>query len=97
MLRNYILLFLMVLTIPAFLGINAVQANKCGELRREINRLQRVQAEIVERNRQAAAEVTEMLSTARLETAAREKPGLEKMRPENVLLINITGGRGRGL
>ena len=97
MFRSYMFLFFMVLSIPAFLGINALHANRCGELRREINRLQREQVEIVERNRHAAAEVTELLSTARLENVARYIPGLGRMRPENVLLINITGGRERGL
>jgi len=84
------------MTIPVFLGINTHQANKCSELYREIEQLQKTQAEIVEKNRQAAADVMELLSTAKLDNDAREKLGLVKMRPENVLLVNITEEKGHG-
>jgi len=96
MIRPYIFIFFVVLTIPLFLGINALQANRSGELRREITRLHRVQTDMLERNRQASAEVTEQLSTVRLRYDAG-RLGLRRVRPEDILLINITGGERHGL
>ena len=95
MVKKYVLLFLFALTIPAFLGINAGQSVKCGELRREIVRLEREQAELLEKNREAAADVTGLLITAELEDDA-QKQGLKKKNPEEILLIKITGGKGSG-
>jgi hypothetical protein len=97
MAKRYVLIFLMVLTIPLFLGLNTLQSNKCGDLRRELGRLQREQVEMMEKNREAAARVTEMLAAGKLEQDAREKMGLKKIQPEDIFLIRITGGKGRDL
>jgi cell division protein FtsL len=85
----------MVLTIPLFLGINAWQSNKCGILRNEIKVLERNQENSVNENKMAANEIVDLLSTERLEAEAK-KMGLQKIRPEDVLLI-IMGGKGHGL
>jgi len=97
MIKRYALIFFMVLSIPLLLGLNAWQSNKCGELRREINRIQREQVELMEKNRETTAKITELLATDRLEKDAREKMGLKKMQPEDIFLIRITGGEGSGL
>jgi hypothetical protein len=97
MVKRYVLIFIMVFTIPLFLGINTWQSNKCGDLRRELSRLEREQVEMMEKNREAAARITEMLAAGKLEQDAREKMGLKKMRPEDIFLIRITGGKGSGL
>jgi hypothetical protein len=97
MIKRYVLIFIMVLTIPLFLGINTRQSNKCGDLKREISRLQREQVEMMEKNRETAARITEMLAAGKLEKDAREKMGLQKMLPEEIFLIRITGGKGRDL
>ena len=96
MIKRYALIFFMVLSIPLLLGINAWQSNKCGELRREISRLEGEQAELLEQNREAAAVITELLTTAKLEEVAYRQ-GLKKKSPEEILLIKITGGKGSGL
>jgi len=93
--RNYVLLFAMVLTIPLFLGIDAWQSNKCGILRNEIKVLEKNQESRVNENKMAANEIVDLLATGRLEAEAK-KMGLQKIRPEDVLLI-IMGGKGRGL
>ena len=95
MIRNYVLLFAMVLTIPLFLGIDAWQSNKCGILRNEIKVLEKNQESRVNENKMAANEIVDLLATGRLEAEAK-KMGLQKIRPEDVLLI-IMGGKGRGL
>jgi len=93
--RNYVLFFAMILTIPLFLGINAWQSNECGILRNEIRVLERNQENRVNENKMAANEIVDLLATGRLEAEAK-KMGLQKIRPEDVLLI-IMGGKGRGL
>jgi cell division protein FtsL len=97
MAKRYVLIFLMVLTIPLFLAFNTWQSNKCAHLRREINRLEREQVEMMEKNREAAARVTELLAAGRLEQNARERMGLKRMQPEDIFLSRITGGKGRDL
>ena len=94
--KKYALLFLLVLTVPVLLGVNAWQSNKCGKLMREITRLERAQVELLEKNREAIADITESLATARLEDDARRQ-GLRKKSPEETLLIKITGGKGSDL
>jgi len=95
--KRYAMIFFMALTIPLFLGLNALQSNKCSELKREINRIQQEQVELLEKNREVAARITELLATDKIEKDARERLGLKKKRPEDIFLINITGGKGSGL
>ena len=92
--KRYILIIVMVLTVPLLFAINAWQAAKCGRIQRKINQLQQEQVELTEKNREAIAGIMELLSADHLENNARIIPGLKKMRPEDVLLINITGGKG---
>jgi len=92
----YALFFLMVITIPVFLWVNTWQSNECGILRNEIKKLEKSQENAVEENKTVVAEIAEQLAVDKLEKDARNKLGLKKIRPENVLLI-IMGGKGRGL
>ena len=94
--KRYVLIIIMVLAIPLLLGINAWQANKCGVLQREINRLQKAQVELTEKNREEIAVITELLSTDNLESNVWKIPGLVKMPPEDITLIRITGGNDSG-
>ena len=95
MIKIYALLFLTVLTIPAFLGVNAWQANECGKLRSEIKTLERSQEQCVTENKAVATEVADLLAAGRVEAEAK-KLGLHKMRPEDVLLIVMGGKKGNG-
>jgi len=92
----FALFFLMVITIPVFLWANAWQSNECGILRNEIKKMERNQENAVEENKTVVAEIAEELAVDKLEKDARNKLGLKKIKPENVLLI-IMGGKGRGL
>ena len=94
--KFFVAFFFMVVSIPFFLGINAWQANKCGEIRREIRELEHRQENAVERNRAIAAEIADLIAVDNLEYIARRRLGMQKMRPENVRLI-ILGGKGHGL
>jgi len=96
MIKAYALLFLMVLTIPVFLGLNAWQANKCGEIRNDIKALEKSQEQCVTENKAVTNEIADLLAAGRLEAEA-QKLGLQKMRPEDVLLIVMGGKKGNDL
>jgi len=89
--KSYVLFFVMVFTIPVFLGINAWQANRCGTLRNDIRRLERAQENLLEENKTVAAEIANLLAIDRLEYDAVNRLGMTRMRPEDVTLI-IVGG-----
>jgi cell division protein FtsL len=96
MIKTYALLFLTVLTIPVFLGLNAWQANECGEIRNEIKSLERSQEQRVTENKAVTNEIADLLAAGRLEAEA-QKLGLHKMRPEDVVLIVMGGKKGNDL
>jgi len=91
----YALFFLMVISIPVFLWANAWQSNECGILKNEIKKIEKTQENAVEENKTVVAEIADLLAVDKLENDARNKLGLKKIRPEDVLLI-IMGGKGRG-
>ena len=93
--RHYVLFFILVLTIPLFLGLNAWLANECGQIRTEIRKVEREQENNVEENRMIVAEIADLLTVDRIDYEAQRKLGLRKIHPENVTLI-IMGGKGRG-
>ena len=95
MLRNYLFFLLLILTMPVFLGITIWQSNQCGSLRNSISRLESDQIRCVNENKKLTNEIADLLASDRLEAKAREM-GMEKMRPENVILIEM-GGKGHGL
>jgi cell division protein FtsL len=92
----FVLFFLMVISIPVFLWANVWQSNECGILRNEIKKVEKSQENAVEENKTVVAEIADLLAVDKLENDARNKLGLKKISPENVLLI-IMGGKGRGL
>jgi cell division protein FtsL len=93
--KGYFLFFLMVITIPVFLGINAWQSNKMGVLRGEIRQLERQQENLVETNRTIAADIADLLAVERIDKEAKGRLGMTKINPEDVTLI-ILGGEGNG-
>jgi cell division protein FtsL len=94
--KRYVLLYGAVLTIPAFLALNAWQSNRYLSLKREIGRLEEEQAEQVESNKRLIAGIAVLSSSERIEHIAQNDLGLRKIRPEDVLQIQIEGGKGRG-
>ena len=94
--RYYVLLILMVISVPFLLGFNAWQSNECGKIKREIRDLENKQENCVENNKTLAADIADLLGVDKLEFDARQKLGLKKNRPEDITLI-IMGGKGRDL
>ncbi|MCL1812143.1 MAG: septum formation initiator family protein [Treponema sp.] len=79
-----------ILSIPAFLGLSALQASRYGDLERELKKLEKTQEEWVENNKRLIAGVTYLSSPDRIEHIARNQLGLQKKQPEEVLQISIT-------
>jgi cell division protein FtsL len=96
MIKDYVLLFLMVLTIPVFLGVNAWQSNVYGEIKNDIKTLEKIQEQRVTENKAVANDIADLMAAGRLEAEAK-KLGLQKMRPEDVVLIIMGGGKGNDL
>jgi cell division protein FtsL len=85
------LFYLMVLSVPALLGLAAWQSARYGDLERELLRLERSQQEWIENNKRLIAGIALLSSPGRIEHIARNELGMQKKRPEDVLQIHITG------
>jgi len=95
--RRYFLLYLMALTIPLFLGLLVWQSNRYQNLNNELYRLEKTQEEWVESNKRLIADIAEYSSPERIGNAAVNQLDLKKIRPENLLQVNIVEGKGNGL
>ena len=89
-----IFFYFMVLSIPLLLGLAARQSARYGDLERELGRLEKSQQEWIENNKRLIAGISLLSSPDRIEHIARDELGMEKKRPEEVLLIHIGSGRG---
>lgn len=94
--RRYFFLYFFVFTIPLFLGLLVWQSNRYQNLNSELARLERWQQEWVESNKRLIADISEYSSAERIERAARNQLGLQKIRPEASLQVNIVEGKGNG-
>jgi cell division protein FtsL len=95
--KRYFFLYLMVFTIPFFLGVLVWQSNRYQDLNRELARMEQWQEEWVESNKKLIASIAEYSSPDRIEKIAKDQLGLRKIRPENLLQVNILEGKGNGL
>jgi len=94
--KRYLLLYFLVLTIPLFPGLLVWQSNRYQNLKREIARLEQTQSEWVESNKRLIAGIAEYSSPQRIEYVALNHLDLRKIKPEYLLQVKITGGKGNG-
>ena len=87
--NNKFLFYLLVFTIPVFLGLTVWQSLRFSSLNREVIRLETVQRELIEKNKLFIAEIAKFSSSERIENVAVRDLGLSKVQPENVLQISI--------
>jgi cell division protein FtsL len=92
---RYFLVYFAVVTIPLFLGLVVWQSNRYRNLEQEIRRLEQSQSEWVEGNKRLIAANAVLSSPQRIEYIAQKELGLRKIRPENVLQVNIAEGKAR--
>ncbi|GHV85712.1 hypothetical protein AGMMS50230_13200 [Spirochaetia bacterium] len=88
MIRRFFL-YLIVLSVPFFLGLAAWQSARYGDLERELKKLEKTQEEWVENNKRLIAGIAFLSSPDRIEHIARDELLLEKKQPEEVLQISI--------
>ena len=96
MIKKYLLLYFLVLTIPLFLGLLVWQSNRYRDLSRELVRLEQTQREWVESNKRLIAGISEFSSPERIDYMARNHLGLQKIQPEYFLQVRIMGGLEHG-
>jgi len=93
--RRYAFFYLLVISLPFFLGIVAWQSTRYAELDRNVRRLEASQEEWVENNRRLIAGIAVLSSSGRIGQVAVRDLGLTRIRPENVLQVRIEGEQGR--
>jgi cell division protein FtsL len=70
------------------------QSNRYQNLNRELSRLEQSQEEWVESNKRLIANIAEYSSPQRIEQTAKYQLDLRKIRPENLLQVKISEGKG---
>jgi len=96
MIKKYLLLYFMTITIPLLLALITWQSNRYQGLERELTRLEQTQGEWIESNKKLVAGITEYSSPYRIEYIAENQLELRKIRPENLLQVKIVEGKGNG-
>jgi len=94
MIKRYLLLYFVVLTIPLLLGLLVWQSNRYQDLLRELVRLEQSQKEWIESNKKLIAGIGEYSSPERIDFIARNGLDLKKLPPEYYLQVRIMGGKG---
>jgi cell division protein FtsL len=92
MMRKHLLLYVMAISIPLFLGLIVWQSARYMDLEREIARLESSQEEWVESNKRLIAGIAMLSSSERIENIARKDPDLVRVKPEDILQIRIEEG-----
>ena len=94
MIKKYIFLYVLVLTIPLFLFALVWQSNRYQNLSKELVRLEQSQEEWIESNKRLIAGIAELSSPERIDYIARSQLDLSKIPPEYYLQVRIMGGKG---
>ena len=95
MVKKFLLLYFLVLTIPMCLGLLVWQSNRYRDLSRELIRLEQTQREWIESNKRLIAGISEYSSPERIDFIARNQLDLQKIQPEYFLQVRIRGGLER--
>ncbi|MCL2067437.1 MAG: cell division protein FtsL [Treponema sp.] len=97
MLKKYLFLYFAVIAIPLMMGLCVWQSFRYQRLNLDVNRIEKTQAEFVERNKQLIADIAVQSSPERIEQIAVRELKLRRIRPEDVLQVRIEGGKGHEL
>jgi len=92
--KRHLFFYFLILSIPLLLGLLVWQSHKYQNLNGELARLEQTQAEWVESNKRLIAGIAEYSSPQRIEDIAVNQFGLKKIRPEYLLQVKITEGKG---
>jgi cell division protein FtsL len=92
MTKKYILLYLIVFSIPLLLGLLVWQSNRYTNLGNDLIRLEHAQTEWIESNKRLIAAISEYSSAQRIDNIARNQLNLRKIPPEYFPQVRIMGG-----
>ncbi len=87
--KNSVLFIFIVLCIPVLLIIDAFQANRYKQLRRELSALERRQVELVEKNRDLISEISILSSSDRIEKIAENELKMHKVSTEDIVRVEM--------
>lgn len=82
-------LYVIFISIPLVMGITVWQSARYAALKREVERNNRIQSELVEQNRKLLTEIAALSASSRIGQLARDRLGLDRKRPEDVVHILI--------
>jgi len=92
--KKYFWLYIMIISIPLFLGLIVWQSNRYLSLSKELAHLEQTQTEWIESNKRLIAGIAEYSSAQRIDHIARNQLDLRKIPPEYFLQVRIMGGKG---
>jgi len=93
MIKKYLLLYFLALSIPVLLCLLVWQSNRYQNLSRELARLEQTQTEWIESNKRLIAGIAENSSPERIDFIAQNQLELKKIPPEYYLQVRIRGGK----
>jgi cell division protein FtsL len=91
MMKRFLLVYFVALTIPAMLALVSWQSTRYLDLERQTIADEREQDEWVESNNRLIAVIAMLSSSERIEYIAQSQLGLNRVKPEDVLQIKIEG------
>lgn len=95
--KKRILLYLMAISLPLLLGLQAVQERRYAVVEAELRSLERSQVDWIESNKRLIAGMAVLRSSSRIERIARDELGMKKIAPEAVLQVQVRkGGKNDG-
>ena len=88
-----IVVCLLAVCIPLLLIAYGFQAKRYSELLREINRLEKKQVELIERNKKLVGDISLLSSTDVIEKKASEELGMHKAETEDIVRVEMNGAK----
>lgn len=84
-----IILILLAISIPGMLIIQGVQSSRYEKLENEIRKLEKEQAELIEKNNQLISEISILSSSERIEKIAVEELGMRKADSSEIIRVEV--------
>lgn len=84
-----IILILLAISIPGMLIIQGVQSSRYEKLENEIRKLEKEQAELIEKNNQLISEISILSSSERIEKIAVEELGMRKADSAEIIRVEV--------
>jgi cell division protein FtsL len=92
--KNRLLLYVLALSVPAVLGLQAWQASRYSRVETELRALERTQIEWIESNKRLIAGMAVLGSSERIERVAKHDLSMQKIKPEAVLQVRVSQSGG---